>query len=675
MKPSYWVLSRYENFLIPCLAVWVTGSAIASSVPGFVLFRSACVLSVALILLGFMLILRTRWVIRTSFCVLCFLIGGLYFLRFSYQPPKDAFPIPLPQYHAFLQGVVKASSQNKLLIETSTINRQSAHVMIQAKLPDLEAEKPEIQMPEIGSRIQVEGMLLPPQSALFPGGFDQRKYLYSQQIAAVLTRCRNLAILETEPKTWETVFLRHSGRIRKRILSAFHRYYGSPDGDVYAGMVLGDQVIPIEPGTKQAFINTGLVHLLAASGMNVAMIAGFILWLPSLGLPFLRRYKLVRNVFTMVLVAVYAVLAGFSPSIVRAALMLEMALLIKCLDRNLSGLFLLCAAAWLMAVFWPDTVASVSFQFSVLTTFGILAMGPTLRKWLGYYITHWLSDMIVLPVVAQLWILPISLYYFNQLPLHALPLNIVAVPLTAPLTIIGFLSAALSLVYVQLGAWVSLAGWPFLKLLMILVYWGDSWRWAEWTLPSPAPALLLTAYFILGLAAAFCKGFQRIAVRIKVGALLAMILLTAAIFSCQAVFIQPEAVVHYLPLHRHALWLTQEFSPGKTTPKATRPKTILWIEKAPTPFEGMQLLSFMRHLDIQTVEKHSLNMTVSRPDILQTNALCLFPSMPVCSLVLSPIRLSAKRVRFVLQLGPHQTLMPPLGYHQVRLWPDRIEIY
>ncbi len=256
------------------------------------------------------------------------------------------------------------------------------------------------------------------------------------------------------------------------------------------GLVLGDRAIPVDRDTRQAFIQTGLVHVLAASGMNVGIIAGAVLWLLTLSkLPYRARIGI-----AMLAVAFYSLLTGLPPSIQRAATMLEIALFLKLLNRELSPIFLLCVASILLVLLNPENIGSIGFQFSVLTTFGLITMVSPLQEWLGYYITRWLAAILLVPIVAQLWIWPLSVFYFNQFPVHTVPLNILALCLITPLTLIGFTAGVISLIIPILAEWLSMLARPFLDLLLLLVQWGQTMQWAQWSLPSPSGWLLTACY-------------------------------------------------------------------------------------------------------------------------------------------------------------------------------------
>jgi hypothetical protein len=108
-----------------------------------------------------------------------------------------------------------------------------------------------------------------------------------------------------------------------------------------------------------------------------------------------------------------------------------------------------------------------------------------------------LAGIILVPILAQLWVLPLTLTYFNRFPLHSVFLNIVALFFVTPLTVLGFVSALVALIFPQcLGLLTWLAS-PFLTGLIALSRWGATQHAFQMMLAAPEPWLLIVLYAIL----------------------------------------------------------------------------------------------------------------------------------------------------------------------------------
>ncbi|WP_373532251.1 ComEC/Rec2 family competence protein [Vampirovibrio sp.] len=493
------LLAAYEAFLIPALALFLIGNALALALPNLAFARYEIGIPLCLAFLGIVIYsigqAGQRWALQLNLWLVILIAGSLHFNYRHFTPAQQDISNLAPLGRAEVMGtILSQTAKNRAVVQVSQLNRKKVSGRIQATLPSDRGEGEAI---EAGTRVLIDGELALPFQSNVPGAFNQAAYLNTQHITAILKKPSRMIAFETENHP-RFVIQRITDHLKQKVSDTFTHALPSPQAEILGGIVLGDKAIPVDKETKQAFIQTGLIHLLAASGMNVGIIAGSILWLLSvLKVPYKTRIGLAMGA-----VAFYSLLTGLPPSIQRAAAMLEIALFLKLLNRELSPVFLLCVASTLLVLINPESMASIGFQFSVLTTFGLLTMVAPLQEAIGYYITRWLAGIILVPTIAQLWVWPLSVMYFNQFPIHTVPLNIVALVLVAPLTLIGFTAGVISLMLPTVGgalAWIAL---PFLNGLLAVVQWGNGFSGAQWTLPSPAPwqvMALYTALFVLAI--------------------------------------------------------------------------------------------------------------------------------------------------------------------------------
>lgn len=162
------------------------------------------------------------------------------------------------------------------------------------------------------------------------------------------------------------------------------------------GLVIGIQD-DLDPETFRQFSQLGLTHILAISGMHVAVYVAVLLFI-------LRHCRVTRETaltVTLLLVPVYVLLSGAGPSIVRAGLMGMIALLAARLGMLKDGLNILAAAALIMLVWNPYLLLSVSFQLSFLVTAGLMVYVP-LANPLMRRLPSWLGSSISVTLIAQL---------------------------------------------------------------------------------------------------------------------------------------------------------------------------------------------------------------------------------------------------------------------------------
>lgn len=579
------LLKQYEGFLIPGLVLFALGNALAYALPNLPLAQPLVGGCFILVFAGLILAAigreETRSTIRVSLWSILLIAGCLHYSLRHFTPGLDDVSHLAPLNQARAEGVLIAySSPTRAVVSVRKINNQPVSGQLLAYLPATS------QIPD-GTRVMIEGDLKRPFESSVPGAFNQARWLESQHITAVLKRPGRIIAFQSDNSP-RFVLQRFTNDLKARVSATFAKALPSPQAEVFGGLVLGDKAIPVDAETKSAFVQTGLIHVLAASGMNVAIIAGAVLWLLILlKVPFRKRLGL-----AMLAVAFYSLLTGMPPSIQRAAAMLEIALALKMLNRELSPVFLLCLATNLLLLMNPENMASIGFQFSVLTTFGLVTMVPPLQDALGYYITRALAGTLLVPLIAQLWIWPLSVEYFNQFPIHSLPMNIVAMLLVAPLTVLGFTAGMLSLIMPPLAGALCWLSQAFLNPLLWLVHWGQDQGWAQWQLPSPAPWLVFALYvelFVL-LALIYRLKTWSLTRRMLLG-LLPISLMLGGLTLAQAA---TESVIDLLPLSfRHEGYLIH---PAGTA------STVAVIPDDLTFFEGRAMADYLRHRQITRLD-------------------------------------------------------------------------
>ena len=270
-----------------------------------------------------------------------------------------------------------------------------------------------------------------------PGQFDYKKYLQNHYIYTVASS-DNIEILSAD-KDYLTMLSRKLDILREKIIIEHSKYLSEEKLEILGGVVFGSEAIKASKELKEAFINSGLYHLLAASGMNVGFIFGLWYFL-------FRRFKVPFN-FTIIsggiVVIFYAMMTGLPPSITRATWMLELALLGKLIDRTAnknSILFFVCA---ILLLYNPMFICDIGFLLSFVVTFGILNCSvPVMEK--IKFLPQKISGWIIIPFIAQVFAMPIQMYYFQTFSLYSVIANMAVVPFMAFISFLGFISSILA---------------------------------------------------------------------------------------------------------------------------------------------------------------------------------------------------------------------------------------
>ncbi len=287
---------------------------------------------------------------------------------------------------------------------------------------------------------KIKGRLSPPFKAGNPFQFDYGNYLqnfnaYTVFYAKDVDTNNALEKIDT-PQSKKEKTLQWINDFRERIIAKHSKYLASPNLEVLGGIVFGDDAVSPPENIKQSFINSGLLHILAASGMNVAFIFSFFFFFLNL----LRvPYKI--NISTgIIMVLVYSLMTGLGASVVRATFMLVFVLIGKLIDRDAHCISLLAFVAFLMLIYNPMYINDVGFQLSFIVTFGLLVMTPYLVSSKNRFL-NWVVGTVSIPIIAQLWVIPIQIFYFNNISLYSVFANIMSVPILSVISFGGFVNS------------------------------------------------------------------------------------------------------------------------------------------------------------------------------------------------------------------------------------------
>jgi competence protein ComEC len=219
-----------------------------------------------------------------------------------------------------------------------------------------------------------------------------------------------------------------SGALRRRVDRAYAaagpESGGSRQGKALArSLVLGD-VSGLPLAWKRGLRVTGIYHLMSVSGVHVALVAGAV-WLLAGWLP-----RSVRLLLMLLAIAVYLLLVGPFPALVRSAVMGLLAVLALLVERPPSPANGLAWAVILLVLDSPDVVRSPGFQLTVSATVGILVVAPPLAERWRERMHPWLAAALAASAAAQLLTLPWALPRFYTVAPLAPLLNLPAVPWT-----------------------------------------------------------------------------------------------------------------------------------------------------------------------------------------------------------------------------------------------------
>lgn len=258
--------------------------------------------------------------------------------------------------------------------------------------------------------------------------------------------------------------------IREKIRSVFQAALPPASSSLLLGIVFGGKE-QLPKDFSENLASTGLIHIIAASGMNVSMVAGGVFFLFSL---FFHRKGAIF--LTVLAVFFYMLLAGFSPSIVRAGIMATLASIASLLGKQYFVIIALVITAYAMLLFDPRLLFDLGFQLSFSATLGIILLSPFLtfrQKAEKKPVVDFFASDIKTTTAAQIATLPILLATIGQYGVLSIPVNALVLWMVPILMILGGVGALCALFFpflAKLLLWLAL---PFLIYIQyIVMYFG-----------------------------------------------------------------------------------------------------------------------------------------------------------------------------------------------------------
>jgi competence protein ComEC len=349
-----------------------------------------------------------------------------------------------------------------------------------------------------GDVLELTGQPVTPSAS--PTGFSYREYLARQDVYSSMP----YAAARRTGHTTGSWLLGGIYTLRARAYATVNQLFPQPEAGLLSGILLGiDQ--DLSPELYGAFRDTGTAHIIAISGFNIAILvtvfsflyARFVrkLWLPAWVIP---------------TIALYAVLAGASASVLRAAIMGSIGVIGQTIGRKQASANTLAFTAALMTLQHPSVLWDPGFQLSFAATLGLVLYATPLQDGLARLLERRLSkaaarqaaglvgEYLLLTLAAQAVTLPIMLYYFQRLSFSALLANPLALPPQPLVMIVGGLAVVLGMVLPPLGRLVSFAAWPLLAYTIRVVELLAGWKAGAVSTGSFGIPAIVLYYAVLG---------------------------------------------------------------------------------------------------------------------------------------------------------------------------------
>lgn len=449
--------------LVPVAVAWITGIAIAGIIAADSILRRpstvvpACLLSLCFALL---LLLRYRPLIATAMAwMLCFMAGFLALQVRQMVLCDPALRVVQSGQRIVIAGRVDGIPQqrNEHLRFLCRLIAVRADTGWRAARGRLLVHAPAVLNLESGGLVVAVGHFVRPVAVRNPGGFREARFLAAlhAQGRFVIRGDESLAVLPAEIAFFDKG-RRLLARVQATIDRTIDRLFDDQTAPIVRGLILGDRS-SIDEDTIEAFSRSGIVHILAVSGLHIGII--LVLGTAIGSLLHLRGTALV--LFILLLTWFYAILTGLKPPVFRSAVMASFYLLGRLRDRPTPPANLLALAALVIVVVRPYEVFAIGFQLSFAAIGGILFLTPRIERCVNRpaLMQRMLSIRplrvtllaFVVTLAAQAGTLPFGAYHFGRI-------SLIAVAINPPVVFMVFLlvsAAVTALLLVPLSPWLA----------------------------------------------------------------------------------------------------------------------------------------------------------------------------------------------------------------------------
>lgn len=367
-----------------------------------------------------------------------------------------------------VQGIVTEKLKstvyyNKYIVKTTSVDHQNCQGTFIFYVP--KKSKKHI---EVGNKIKVFETPTLLQNSFNPHQFDYSKYLQNQNIFYEL----KLKTSKTLEVSVANNFYHYINFIKSKLLKSYPiESFKKDNYNLLMALLFGEKT-ELSKELSISYTEAGIIHILAISGLHIALIYGIVLWLTK-PLQRLQKGKVYIFFISLSVLWFYAVLAGFSASIVRAAVMFSVIAFAKILNRQSNIYNSLALSALILLLYNPNYLFDVGFQLSFAAVLSIVIFQPFVRKfsYSKYYIVRETKALLLISFVAQIGVLPLTLYYFGQFPLLFLLANLIAIPLSSVILVLGLIMLPLNFIIPEAATYLAVLLNAFIDWMNAFTTW------------------------------------------------------------------------------------------------------------------------------------------------------------------------------------------------------------
>ena len=267
--------------------------------------------------------------------------------------------------------------------------------------------------PKLDQLLEITAEVIPIENKGNPGEFDLKTYWKTKGIYGMFfMESKDFHVVKTIQSSYLTQSIRKAQEVCLTILS---KHLTGQELGIAQALILGDKSM-LDNEIRSAFTATGSMHILAVSGLHIGLILQLLLALIKLGAKWINRSTAI--LFVILLLWFYALMTGFSPSVIRAVFMFSVLTLTQSKGLQTTSMNSLFFTAFIIVLWKPMYLFDIGFQLSYLAMLGIFLFYPKIAGiWKpSNKILYYLWEGTAIGFAAQVATTPLTLYYFHQFP-------------------------------------------------------------------------------------------------------------------------------------------------------------------------------------------------------------------------------------------------------------------
>ncbi|MGQ9799163.1 MAG: DNA internalization-related competence protein ComEC/Rec2, partial [Ignavibacterium sp.] len=325
-----------------------------------------------------------------------------------------------------------------------------------------------------GNYVLLKGTFQQGRDVRNPGEFDYRKFLFSKGIGGIINSydSASIVILNKDFDFVKDLIFQS----RKSIDKLIHKLHNNQTAGLLRGLLLADRT-EIDYETKQNFVNSGVIHILAVSGLHVGYILLFFI------VVFGRFNIYLRSILTIIGLLCFMIITGIPASVFRATLMSIILIVAFLTGRSTNLLNSIALSAVIILLVKPSEILNPGFQLSYSAVLSIALIYPVIQKVINETaIKNSLVKNVLLfigvSLSAQIGTLPFTLAYFNKLSLISLFANLFVIPMAGIIVGLAIVTLIIGSIFASIAIYLAIVNNIVTSLMMDLVRFSGSLNFA-----------------------------------------------------------------------------------------------------------------------------------------------------------------------------------------------------